>query len=112
MAFFKRLSRIKALYLTGIPPTRCTYVCKRRLLQQQHQQQQHKDKHIKITNNHTDHTDNVARQSFPFMVNGIAYPKYNYNYGVADSHTGDVKSQHEFKAKHTKLIDNHYHHIV
>uniref|UniRef100_A0A3F2Z4N0 Uncharacterized protein n=1 Tax=Glossina palpalis gambiensis TaxID=67801 RepID=A0A3F2Z4N0_9MUSC len=26
-----------------------------------------------------------------------AYPKYNYNYGVADSHTGDVKSQHEVR---------------
>uniref|UniRef100_A0A1A9Z8X4 Uncharacterized protein n=1 Tax=Glossina pallidipes TaxID=7398 RepID=A0A1A9Z8X4_GLOPL len=27
----------------------------------------------------------------------FAYPKYNYNYGVADSHTGDVKSQHEVR---------------
>ncbi|SPP84897.1 cuticle protein 7 [Drosophila guanche] len=26
-----------------------------------------------------------------------AYPKYHYNYGVADSHTGDVKSQHEVR---------------
>ncbi|XP_037819160.1 uncharacterized protein LOC119608709 [Lucilia sericata] len=26
-----------------------------------------------------------------------SYPKYHYNYGVADSHTGDVKSQHEVR---------------
>ncbi|XP_017860756.1 PREDICTED: uncharacterized protein LOC108612388 [Drosophila arizonae] len=26
-----------------------------------------------------------------------AYPKYHYNYGVSDSHTGDVKSQHEVR---------------
>ncbi|TDG53054.1 hypothetical protein AWZ03_000597 [Drosophila navojoa] len=26
-----------------------------------------------------------------------AYPKYHYNYGVADTHTGDVKSQHEVR---------------
>lgn len=26
-----------------------------------------------------------------------SYPKYQYNYGVADSHTGDVKSQHEVR---------------
>nr|XP_022903298.1 cuticle protein 7-like [Onthophagus taurus] len=24
-----------------------------------------------------------------------AYPKYEFNYGVSDGHTGDVKSQHE-----------------
>lgn len=23
------------------------------------------------------------------------HPKYSFNYGVADHHTGDVKSQHE-----------------
>ena len=26
-----------------------------------------------------------------------AYPQYSYNYGVADGHTGDVKSQHEVR---------------
>nr|XP_022903302.1 adult-specific cuticular protein ACP-20-like [Onthophagus taurus] len=26
---------------------------------------------------------------------GYAYPKYNFNYGVNDHHSGDVKSQHE-----------------
>lgn len=26
-----------------------------------------------------------------------SYPKYNYNYGVSDAHTGDVKSQHEVR---------------
>lgn len=25
----------------------------------------------------------------------VAYPKYAFNYGVKDPHTGDVKSQHE-----------------
>ncbi|XP_026471448.1 prisilkin-39-like [Ctenocephalides felis] len=26
-----------------------------------------------------------------------AHPKYSYNYGVADHHTGDIKSQHEVR---------------
>lgn len=45
---------------------------------------------------------------FPHTVNYVlivtvlffrlqSYPKYQYNYGVADSHTGDVKSQHEVR---------------
>jgi hypothetical protein len=25
----------------------------------------------------------------------VAYPKYSFNYGIKDPHTGDVKSQHE-----------------
>lgn len=31
------------------------------------------------------------------LINLQSYPKYQYNYGVADSHTGDVKSQHEVR---------------
>lgn len=31
------------------------------------------------------------------LLSWQAYPKYHYNYGVADSHTGDVKSQHEVR---------------
>lgn len=27
----------------------------------------------------------------------VAYPKYEFNYGVKDLHTGDVKSQHEHR---------------
>jgi hypothetical protein len=27
----------------------------------------------------------------------VAYPKYEFNYGVKDPHTGDVKSQHEHR---------------
>uniref|UniRef100_A0A336M0P1 CSON007040 protein n=1 Tax=Culicoides sonorensis TaxID=179676 RepID=A0A336M0P1_CULSO len=27
----------------------------------------------------------------------VAYPKYSFNYGIKDPHTGDVKSQHEVR---------------
>ncbi|XP_019875912.1 cuticle protein 8 [Aethina tumida] len=30
-------------------------------------------------------------------VDYYAYPKYEFNYGVADAHTGDHKSQHEVR---------------
>ncbi|XP_055909275.1 cuticle protein 7 [Eupeodes corollae] len=30
-------------------------------------------------------------------VDYYSHPKYSYNYGVSDSHTGDVKSQHEVR---------------
>ncbi|XP_022903306.1 cuticle protein 19-like [Onthophagus taurus] len=30
-------------------------------------------------------------------VDYVAYPKYEFNYGVADGHTGDQKSQHEVR---------------
>lgn len=31
------------------------------------------------------------------VVDYHSYPKYHYNYGVSDAHTGDVKSQHEVR---------------
>ncbi|XKL62732.1 hypothetical protein PGB90_002565 [Kerria lacca] len=30
-------------------------------------------------------------------VDYYAHPKYSFNYGVEDHHTGDVKSQHEYR---------------
>lgn len=30
-------------------------------------------------------------------VDYYSHPKYSYNYGVSDAHTGDVKSQHEVR---------------
>lgn len=30
-----------------------------------------------------------------FCIQSQDHPKYSFNYGVADHHTGDIKSQHE-----------------
>ncbi|XP_045472183.1 cuticle protein 19-like [Harmonia axyridis] len=44
----------------------------------------------------------VGSYGVPFVGHGYgedyhAYPKYEFNYGVADPHTGDHKSQHEIR---------------
>lgn len=39
----------------------------------------------------------ILTASLSPLLHRQAYPKYHYNYGVADSHTGDVKSQHEVR---------------
>ncbi|KAB0798019.1 hypothetical protein PPYR_09012 [Photinus pyralis] len=38
----------------------------------------------------------VAAHAAP-AVDYYAHPKYEFNYGVADAHTGDQKSQHEVR---------------
>lgn len=37
----------------------------------------------------------LLKRKFQILIHEQAYPKYSFNYGIKDPHTGDIKSQVE-----------------